>query len=303
MSRLDQGQESVSSLPFIGRYSCVWLAGIRETADTRPAENPNDAPAPVINEMRERLAAIETMLLRFGERSGRSRSRSRSYDRERERDRDRDRRYRRGFSRSRSPDADRERGRYRDREREREYGRDWWSDRERDRPDRPGEPSYTRDTHDVRGWEQRRLDWDDRGRVRGSSRDPRDEPRQLTRQPYSTSPIHHRQEQQDNYGTLVIDKSGRSKWLGPTAGTEWLKNVSSLMGCVADPQQELSSSTRPRSSSPQPSSPTRFDEGGGLFPFPGWGPPPTMDTLKSHLPAPEVARDLLDCYYENYAWK
>lgn len=30
----------------------------------------------------------------------------------------------------------------------------------------------------------------------------------------------------ESYGTLVIDRSGRSKWLGPTAGTEWLKNAS-----------------------------------------------------------------------------
>lgn len=266
----------------------------------RRDENQNDAPGPVINEMRERLAAIESMLSRFGERAGRSRSRSRSYDRERERDRDR--RYRRGYSRSRSPELDRERGRHRDRERDREHGRDWW-DRDRERSDRIGESSYARDPR-GRDWEQRRVDWDDRGRGRGTSRDARDEPRQLTRQPYSTSPIHHRQEPQDNYGTLVIDKSGRSKWLGPTAGTEWLKNVSFPISLVKlTLQQELSSSTRPRSSSPQPSSPTRCDEGGGLFPFPSWGPPPTMDTLKSHLPPPDVARDLLDCYYENYAWK
>ncbi|EJT46054.1 hypothetical protein A1Q1_05436 [Trichosporon asahii var. asahii CBS 2479] len=271
-------------------------------AQVRPAnrgENPNEASGPVINEMRERLTAIETMLLRFGERAGRSRSRSRSYDRER--DRDRDRRYRRGFSRSHSPDIDHDRGRHRDRERDREHGGDFWSDRGRDRSDRPGQISNARDARD-REWEHRRVAWDDRGRTRGTSRDPRDEPRQLSRQPYSTSPIHQRQEPQDNYGTLVIDKSGRSKWLGPTAGTEWLKNVSYPIPPEADWQQELSSSARPRSTSPQTSSPTRVDESGGLFPFPSWGPPPTMDTLTSHLPAPEVARDLLDCYYENYAW-
>lgn len=242
------------------------------------------------------------MLLRFGERVGRSRSRSRSYDRERDHDRDRHRRYRREFSRSRSPDLDHDRGRHRDRERDREHGGDFWSDGGRDRSDRPGQISYARDTRD-REWEPRRVAWDDRGRTRDMSRDPRDEPRQLNRQPYSTSPIHQRQEPQDNYGTLVIDKSGRSKWLGPTAGTEWLKNVSFTVTPQADMQQELSSSARPRSTSPQSSSPTRVDESGGLFPFPSWGPPPTMDTLKSHLPAPEVAKDLLDCYYENYAWK
>lgn len=247
------------------------------------------------------------MLARFGERSRRSRSRSRSYDRERDRERERghDRSYQRDLARSRSPDADRDRGRYGGYEREREHDRDWWSDRERGRQDRQaGESSYGRATRDVREWERARADWDERGQIRGSSREARDNLRRPPRQHYSTSPLQHRQEQQDNYGTLVIDKSGRSKWLGPTAGTEWLKNVN-CSDCAQKltSQQELSSSARPRSNSPQSTSTTRFDEDGGLFPFPGWGPPPTMDTLKSHLPPPDVARDLLDCYYENYAWK
>lgn len=29
-----------------------------------------------------------------------------------------------------------------------------------------------------------------------------------------------------SFGTLVITESGRSKWLGPTAASDWLKDVS-----------------------------------------------------------------------------
>jgi len=32
---------------------------------------------------------------------------------------------------------------------------------------------------------------------------------------------------EESHGTLVIDKSGRSRYLGPTAGPEWLRDVSS----------------------------------------------------------------------------
>lgn len=32
-------------------------------------------------------------------------------------------------------------------------------------------------------------------------------------------------EQNGSYGTLMLDKDGRSKYLGPTAGSEWLKDV------------------------------------------------------------------------------
>lgn len=31
---------------------------------------------------------------------------------------------------------------------------------------------------------------------------------------------------EQSHGTLVIDKTGRSRYFGATAGTEWLKNVS-----------------------------------------------------------------------------
>jgi hypothetical protein len=35
-------------------------------------------------------------------------------------------------------------------------------------------------------------------------------------------------EQSGSYGTLMLSKGGRSKYLGPTAGSEWLKDVCRL---------------------------------------------------------------------------
>lgn len=61
-----------------------------------------------------------------------------------------------------------------------------------------------------------------------------------------------------------------------------------------------------RSRSPEPASHAAKDFGFGeecLFPFPSWGPPPTMETILLHLPPLEEATVLFDSYYQNYTWK
>ena len=42
-------------------------------------------------------------------------------------------------------------------------------------------------------------------------------------------------EQSGSYGTLMLGKGGRSKYLGPTAGSEWLKEVRLLAGTAVSP--------------------------------------------------------------------
>lgn len=42
-------------------------------------------------------------------------------------------------------------------------------------------------------------------------------------------------EQSGSYGTLMLGKGGRSKYLGPTAGSEWLKEVRLLAGTALSP--------------------------------------------------------------------
>lgn len=41
---------------------------------------------------------------------------------------------------------------------------------------------------------------------------------------HTVGPVDHG-EQSGSHGTLMLSKGGRSKYLGPTAGTEWLKDV------------------------------------------------------------------------------
>ena len=41
------------------------------------------------------------------------------------------------------------------------------------------------------------------------------------------------EEQDGSYGTLILGKGGRSKYLGPTAGSEWLKDVRCFYNSVA----------------------------------------------------------------------
>lgn len=267
-----------------------------------------------------------------------SRSRDRDRDRYRDRDRERERErseYRRARDRegerSLGRDSSRDRPRERDKRREREQPQDPW--REMEEPqrfwDRGGERSdlgrrsrspSTRFRHspyaaqspcDVREREPGHRDsLRDTTTVVREGFTPRAEATPSARAPTTPSmsgtaatPARFtfayeppaQQVNDESYGTLVIDRSGRSKWLGPTAGTEWLKN------------QELSPSSNPRRSrsrSAQSPEPAR-DFGFGaesLFPFPSWGPPPTMETIMFHLPPPEQAGVLVDAYYRNYTW-
>ncbi|WWC87416.1 uncharacterized protein L201_002305 [Kwoniella dendrophila CBS 6074] len=113
-------------------------------------------------------------------------------------------------------------------------------------------------------------------------------PRHLPR-----SPVAH------SHGTLVIGQEGRSRYLGPTAGTEWLKN------------QELGSPESRKSPSPeiQPVQENLLGRERGnatehllAFPFPLPNGPSTMELMCSHLPAKDDAEVLMDSYYRYFAW-
>lgn len=71
------------------------------------------------------------------------------------------------------------------------------------------------------------------GQVSGSGTTPRAAPTNpLRHETYSEtaggSGTRERVEGEHSHGTLVIDRAGRSRYFGATAGTEWLKNVSTL---------------------------------------------------------------------------
>ncbi|WVQ76376.1 hypothetical protein IAR50_006041 [Cryptococcus sp. DSM 104548] len=109
-----------------------------------------------------------------------------------------------------------------------------------------------------------------------------------------SSPVEH------SHGTLVIGKSGRSRYLGPTAGTEWLKNQE--MGGLETPAQSRSPvDGAPALAHPQIPSKSYSDP---LCSFPFNEPVAAADveTLFSRLPARAEAEVLVDSYYRYFAW-
>ncbi|KAM5344358.1 hypothetical protein ACJ41O_012895 [Fusarium nematophilum] len=105
-----------------------------------------------------------------------------------------------------------------------------------------------------------------------------------------------------SYGTLMVSKRGRSKYLGPTAGSEWLKE--SEMQDVPDtplmtraPSPELPQDSVPA----QPSLLTSHDVPIG-FPLTASAARISTRELLSWLPPREEAWTLAESYYRYCAW-
>nr|XP_018266025.1 uncharacterized protein I303_02403 [Kwoniella dejecticola CBS 10117]OBR88183.1 hypothetical protein I303_02403 [Kwoniella dejecticola CBS 10117] len=102
--------------------------------------------------------------------------------------------------------------------------------------------------------------------------------------------------EEQSHGTLVISHTGSSKYLGPSAASEWLKDAEVLEGNETPGFSRAASPTVP-SSVPQ----TRSHLG---FPFSGRGASavPSFNSLTSSLPAFEEAEALIDSYYRYFGW-
>ncbi|WVQ84767.1 hypothetical protein IAT38_006924 [Cryptococcus sp. DSM 104549] len=113
-------------------------------------------------------------------------------------------------------------------------------------------------------------------------------------------------EEEHSYGTLVISKSGKSKYLGRTAGSEWLKNQETLDAPESPPPQ-----SRVPSPSPAPSGlgvhhvagkiPNPFDVQ-VAFPFTTASRSLSTASLLSVLPLKRDGKALMDCYYRHFSW-
>ncbi|RAK88204.1 hypothetical protein BO79DRAFT_237884 [Aspergillus costaricaensis CBS 115574] len=110
-------------------------------------------------------------------------------------------------------------------------------------------------------------------------------------------------EQSGSYGTLMLGKGGRSKYLGPTAGSEWLKESET---------QDISDSP-PVTRAPSPkiiqepirSQPGRLTPGTApiAFPFNVAASHISTRELLSRLPPREEAETLVASYYRYCAWQ
>ncbi|WVF70366.1 hypothetical protein IAT40_005156 [Kwoniella sp. CBS 6097] len=116
----------------------------------------------------------------------------------------------------------------------------------------------------------------------------------------SRSPVQH------SHGTLVIGHSGRSRYLGPTAGTEWLKNQELRNGdeTTADETSspELAPSKPPATGFSAERDNRQAVEHLLAFPFPVPAGASGVEALLSHLPSRDDAEVLMDSYYRYFAW-
>ncbi|KAL5330096.1 hypothetical protein ACEPPN_003620 [Leptodophora sp. 'Broadleaf-Isolate-01'] len=109
-------------------------------------------------------------------------------------------------------------------------------------------------------------------------------------------------EQMASDGTLMLDKGGRSKYLGPTAGSEWLKD--------SEMQDVLDSPLNTRVPSPEiAQASTSFQLGQlapivstSVFPFSTRKSQMSTHQLLSHLPPRDEAWTLVEAYYRYCAW-
>lgn len=92
-----------------------------------------------------------------------------------------------------------------------------------------------------------------------------------------------------SFGTLIVDESGRHKWIGPRAGSEWLQEGTGEDGMAT-----------PFASAPgqggSDGSGERWKQPGHAFPF--TGPPAlTIDECLAKVPSRSEARVLIEAYY------
>ncbi|GKZ24450.1 hypothetical protein AbraIFM66951_010458 [Aspergillus brasiliensis] len=109
-------------------------------------------------------------------------------------------------------------------------------------------------------------------------------------------------EQSGSYGTLMLGKGGRSKYLGPTAGSEWLKESEAQDISDSPPGTRAPSPKIPQNS--VPSQPGRVTPGTApiAFPFNVAAAHISTQELLSRLPPQEEAQTLVASYYRYCAW-
>nr|XP_019009006.1 uncharacterized protein I206_06694 [Kwoniella pini CBS 10737]OCF47787.1 hypothetical protein I206_06694 [Kwoniella pini CBS 10737] len=102
--------------------------------------------------------------------------------------------------------------------------------------------------------------------------------------------------EEQSHGTLVISHTGSSKYLGPSAASEWLKDAEVFEGNET-PAFSRAASPAVASAVSQP----RTHLG---FPLSGRGASavPSFSSLTSFLPSYEEAEALIDSYYRYFGW-
>ncbi|KAI9147388.1 hypothetical protein HJFPF1_12408 [Paramyrothecium foliicola] len=109
-------------------------------------------------------------------------------------------------------------------------------------------------------------------------------------------------EQSGSYGLLVLTKGGRSKYLGPTAGSEWLKDSETQDNSETPLVTRAPTPEVPQASTPFQPTPQSLGTSTVAFPFNGSAARISTQHLLSCLPQREEASTLVDSYYRYCAW-
>lgn len=124
-------------------------------------------------------------------------------------------------------------------------------------------------------------------------------------------------DQNGSHGTLMLSKGGRTKYLGPTAGSEWLRDVGAI---VSKPSKKLSVSSRKlktllkhplvtrapspqANSSPRPANTAQIHNGPIAFPFNASSARIRTRDLLVRLPPRDQAWELVISCYRYCAWQ
>ncbi len=111
-----------------------------------------------------------------------------------------------------------------------------------------------------------------------------------------------------SYGSLRLERDGRSKYVGPTANSAWIRDVS-LVPARADGQQEIDELVSPpvsRTTSPEPGATAgspRHQFPSPIFPFCGTHAPVDKDAILSRLPVASEAETIVNAYYRYFGFQ
>ncbi|KAL4970486.1 fungal specific transcription factor domain-containing protein [Aspergillus stella-maris] len=105
-----------------------------------------------------------------------------------------------------------------------------------------------------------------------------------------------------SHGTLMLGRGGRSKYLGPAAGSEWLKDSETQVVPDSPSFTRAPSPVHHQPSFPLQSNHLDFGAAPIAFPFNGSAARISTRDLVSHLPPREEAWTLAESYYRYCAW-
>lgn len=116
------------------------------------------------------------------------------------------------------------------------------------------------------------------------------------------------EEKSNSYGTLVMSRGGRSKYLGPTAGSEWLKdsqlhdttNTPSITRC---PSPDVDVDEIHHHEQLQPPIQQALNTSPIAFPINASAAQIRTRDLLAHLPPADEAWALIESYYRYCAWQ